>query len=203
MRANPNLEVKDGVLINPETGMPKWFHGSWIGKVSSFRRSSPRSHAYGATYFTSNDFLAEDFASGERAWLDFDEDPPRLKRTGYVHAVRIHDVPLLDPDKIFTDKAELLLSPEGVRFVEELSDRDASSSDIESFLRTFSRSHYSAFSKGYTFWDILLESMEALGYRGWFERESKDRTHTNIGLLYPNKDAQIVGGYPVKRTRRF
>lgn len=203
-RSNPALKVDSGYLVNPETGGTYWFHGSWTGRKRKFDWKSPRRHAYGATYFTSSEELAADFATGERVWLNFDEEPPPMKRTGYMHRVQIKDVPLVDSDKLFVDKDALILSEEGVAFVQSLQQFGASDADIESFIRTLSGGTYHAFSKqDNPIWPPLIRTIEHLGYHGWFERESIHRSHTNIGLLEPDEDARIRGGYTVKRTRRL
>ena len=127
-----------------------------------------------------------------------------MKRTGYMHRVQIKDVPLVDPDNLFVDKEALTLSEEGVAFVQSLQQFGSSNADIESFIRTLSGGTYHAFSKqDNSIWPSLIRTIEHLGYRGWFERESIHRSHTNIGLLEPDEDARIRGGYTVKRTRRL
>ena len=204
MRHNPYLEVKNGQLMNPDSDLGRWYHGSWIGKMSTFKPKSPRDHAYKATFFTSSDELAEDFASGEKAWLYFDESPPRMKKSGYVHNVAIADVPLIDADRLFTDRATLVLSDEGVRLVRALQDAGAADELIEDFIQSLSVSTYRTFLQdGNPIWPHLLEAMIELGYRGWFEKESIRRSHINIALLYPHQDASIRGGYVVPRTRKF
>lgn len=203
-RPNPALKVESGYLVNPETGDTYWFHGSWTGRKRKFDWRSPRRHAYGATYFTSSEELAADFATGERVWLNFDEEPPPMKRTGYMHRVQIKDVPLVDSDNLFVDKEALTLSEEGVAFVQSLQQFGSSDADIESFICTLSGGTYHAFSKqDNSIWPSLIRTIKHLGYRGWFERESIHRSHINIGLLEPDEDARIRGGYTVKRTRRL
>ena len=203
-RSNPALTVENGYIVNPDTGDTYWYHGSWVGRLRKFDYGIPRRHAYGATYFTSEEDLAVDFATGERAWLDINEDPPPMKRTGYMHRVQIKDVPLVDPDRLFTDRDKQTLTEEGVTFVQKLQDFGASEENINSFLRELSGGTYHAFAKQHNpIWPQLIRAIEDLGYHGWFERESIHRNHTNIGLLYPDDDARIRGGYTVKRTRRL
>ncbi len=203
-RPNPALRVDSGYLVNPETNDTYWFHGSWTGRKRKFDWNSPRKDVYPATFFTSDEDLAVDFATGERVWLDIGEDPPPMKRTGYLHRVKIKDVPLVDADKLFVDRDALTLSEEGVLFIQSLQNFGASDSEIESFTRTLSEATYHAFGKrNNPIWPYLIRTIVHLGYRGWFERESIHRSHTNIGLLYPDEDARVWGGYTVKRTRRL
>lgn len=200
----PTLQSRNGFFVNPDTNDHTWYHGSWVGKIDRVRATTPRKHAYGATFYTSSFELAEEFASGERAWLDFYEDPPRMKRSGYVHKVKIEDVPLVDPNLIFTNKDEQLLSEGfGVPFVNELHKQGATQDSIASFLRSLSAFQYQAFNKSNTIWQPLRQTLDHLGYRGWLEKESIDSSATNIGLLYPMEDTQMQGGYIVKRSRKF
>jgi hypothetical protein len=205
-RSNPFLEVREGKLVNPDTGDTRWFHGSWVGKLKDFQSETPRSHTYTATFFTSEEDLAADFASGERAWLGFDEDPPPMKRSGYVHKVEIDDIKLIDPDRMIVDSGdadEVSLTPEGVAFAQAMQDSGASEEEISGFFHNLKGRTYHAFSRLVGRWEPVLAAMEALGYRGWYEKESFYRTHTNIGLLHPDEDATLRGGYTTKRTRKF
>lgn len=204
-RKNPYLESENGKIVNPETNDIIWYHGSWFGKLDRLKAYNPRQY-YDATYFSSSEKLANEFATGELAWLGYDEKVPRMKRSGYLHFVNIDDVKLLDSDKIFSDKEELLLTDEGAIFVQALSDLGVEDQKIEKWLLKLRKGRFHAFTKSDPIFPRLIAVMEKLGYRGWFEREfTKDdlKSHINIALLYPDEDAKLVGGHIVKRTRKF
>lgn len=204
-RQNPYLESKNGKIVNPETNDIIWYHGSWFGKLDRLKAYNPRKY-YDATYFSSSEKLANEFATGEMAWLGTYEEVPRLKRSGYLHFVEISDVKLLDSDKIFSDKEELLLTDEGAIFVQALSDLGVEDQEIEWWLLKLRKGRFHAFTKSDPIFPHLIAVMKKLGYRGWFEREfTKDNfeSHINIALLYPDEDAKLVGGHIVKRTRKF
>ena len=206
-RENPYLESENGKIVNPETNDIIWYHGSWFGKLDRLKAYNPRQY-YDATYFSSSEKLANEFATGEMAWLGYDEKVPRMKRSGYLHFVKIDEVKLLDPDKVFSDKEELLLTDEGIILVQTLSDLGVEDSEIEKWLKKFRRGRFHAFSKSNVIYPNLMEAMERLGYRGWFEREVvtpfySEKQHINIALLHPDEDAKLVGGHIVKRTRKF
>jgi hypothetical protein len=204
-RQNPYLESENGKIVNPETNDIIWYHGSWFGKLDRLKAYNPRQY-YDATYFSSSEKLATEFATGELAWLGYDEKVPRMKRSGYLHFVEISDVKLLDSDKVFSDKEEMLLTDEGVIFVQALSDLGVKDNQIEKWLLTLRKGRFHAFTKSDPIFPHLIAVMEKLGYRGWFEREfTKDdlKSHINIALLYPDEDAKLVGGHIVKRTRKF
>jgi hypothetical protein len=200
-RTNPALERVGSFLVNPIRGDDIWFHGSWIGRIPKFKWKSPRSEYYGATYISSDQTLADDFSKGEKAWFGFDEDPPRAKRTGYTHRVKIKAVKLLDPDNLFSDMESLTLTDEGVQLVDALKSRGLSDGDIRTIFRGLARFAYNTFTKmGNRMWEPLSAALEDLGYRGWFEREGVVNDSLNIALFYPDEDAVIVGGYTVRRT---
>lgn len=133
-RPNPALERVGSFLVNPIRGDDIWFHGSWIGRIPKFKWKSPRSDYYGATYMSSDQTLADDFSKGEKVWFGYDEDPPRAKRTGYTHRVKIKAVKLLDPDNLFSDMESLTLTDEGVQLLDALKDRGLSDDDIRDSL---------------------------------------------------------------------
>ena len=206
-RENPYLESKNGKIVNPETNDIIWYHGSWFGKLDRLKTYNPRQY-YDATYFSSSEKLATEFATGEMAWLGAYEEAPRMKRSGYLHFVKIDDVKLLDPDKVFSDKEQLLLTDEGVILVQTLSDLGIEDSEIETWLKKFRGGRFHAFSKSNVIFPHLISAMEKLGYSGWFEREIvtpfySKHEHINIALLHPDEDAKLVGGHIVKRTRKF
>ena len=206
-RKNPYLESENGKIVNPETNDIIWYHGSWFGKLDRLKAYNPRQY-YDATYFSSSEKLATEFATGEMAWLGAYEEAPRMKRSGYLHFVKIDDVKLLDPDKVFSDKEQLLLTDEGVILVQTLSDLGIEDSEIETWLKKFRGGRFHAFSKSNAIFPSLIGAMEKLGYNGWFEREIvtpfySKHEHINIALLHPDEDAKLVGGHIIKRTRKF
>ena len=206
-RQNPYLESEFGKVVNPETNDIIWYHGSWFGKLDRLKAYNPRQY-YDATYFSSSEKLATEFATGEMAWLGAYEEAPRMKRSGYLHFVKIDDVKLLDPDKVFSDKEQLLLTDEGVILVQTLSDLGIEDSEIETWLKKFRGGRFHAFSKSNAIFPSLIGAMEKLGYNGWFEREIvtpfySKHEHINIALLHPDEDAKLVGGHIIKRTRKF
>jgi hypothetical protein len=140
-RQNPYLESENGKIVNPETNDIIWYHGSWFGKLDRLKAYNPRQY-YDATYFSSSEKLANEFATGEMAWLAYDEEAPRMKRNGYLHFVKIDDVKLLDSDKVFSDKEELLLTDEGIILVQALSDLGVEEEAIEHWLLKFRKGRF-------------------------------------------------------------
>ena len=188
MRKNPLVSRRDGYLV-PNSFSNLWFHGSEDPYEEeprdAFLPSGVHGGSYDATFFTSSESFAREFAEG---FWDSDDN-------GFVYACRIKDVKLFDIDNIFQNMSDpnSLLTEEGMRFRDHLSYHTSLPGDAERALASLRSVEWDSFNEENNpyYYDIMA-TMDTLGYRGWVEIEAG---HRNVALLHPDEDVEIMWSY--------